>query len=794
MLRRWMCGRPGGGGVSCALMVGSLCCGLGRAQGVALPLLPTSVAYDAAGNLYFADTNRHEVYESTVGGVLTVVAGDGVQGFRGDGGAATSAELNGPQGVAVGADGSLYIADTGNERIRVVRSGVMSTFAGNGDAGFGGDGGAATSAMFRGPNAVAIDATGAVLVSDAGNERVRRISGGLISTVVGNGAQGFSGDGGQAVAAQIDTPMGLAVGPDGRVFVADSHNDRIRVVGMDGRIGTYAGSGVRGLAGDGGPATAAELSLPRGLVVTAGGAVIFADSNNQRIRRVDASGMITTIAGNGVQGAAVDGGTAGAMALNEPRGVGMSGFGAVVYADALNKMVRESVAGGGVYAPAGLSQGRSSKIVLNVGVNGGQVNATASVSGSAGAPQGEVELLDGGTVLAQGMVAGGTVTFAPQAVSAGTHVFSAVYLGDGLNPAATSAAVSSDVGTMVVTATAAPQSAAYGGVVPALTGTLSGVQPADVGNVTAVFTTTADAMSPPGNYPIVATLTGSASSRYSVVLGAASGSVRIVPAASVTVEQPVGQSSYAGLPLLLTANVSSTTRGVPTGVVQFMEGSTVVATGPVVQGVASGTYLLPAAGMHSIVARYGGDADFNASTSMVQTAMVGAIPDFTMGATGNTTQSVAAGQMGTFAVLVGAQGGAFTGAVDLSTSGLPAGATATFAPPQVVPGTSVVNVVMSVQTSAAVARARMWGRYGGVVLSGLLLPWMFVRRRRRGTLRWVAMGAVVVVLGGVSGCGARTLSTAVPIGKTYTVTVKGTATNLVGAVVSHSTQVTLVVD
>ena len=604
MLRLWMDGRARIRAVGGLLTLLALLCGVGAAQGVALPLLPTSVAYDAGGNLYFADTNRHEVYEASLGGVLTVVAGDGVQGFRGDGGAATSAELNSPQGVAVGADGSVYIADTGNERIRVVRGGVMSTFAGNGSVGFGGDGGPALSAMFRGPNALAIDATGALLISDAGNERVRRISAGVITTMVGNGAQGFTGDGGPAVAAQMDTPMGLAVGPDGRVFVADSHNDRIRVVGTDGSIGTFAGSGVRGFSGDGAGATAAELSLPRGLLVTAGGAVIFADSNNQRIRRVDASGRISSIVGNGVQGAALDGSAANAVELNVPRGMAMSGFGAPVYADGLNHMVRESVASGGVYAPAGLSPARSSEVVLRVTTNGGQASVTASVLGLAGTPQGAVELLDGPTVVAQTTLVGGSATFAPQTVSAGTHLFSAVYLGDGLNPAATSATVSGGVGMMVVTATAAPQNGEYGGVIPVLTGTLSGVQPGDLGSVTAVFRTTASVLSPPGVYPIIATLTGPASAKYSLVLGAGSGSLRIVPAGSVTVEQPLAQSSYAGLPLLLTANVSSTTRGVPTGVVQFMDGSAVVATGVVVHGVASGTYLSPGAGMHSIVASY----------------------------------------------------------------------------------------------------------------------------------------------------------------------------------------------
>ena len=217
-----------------------------NAQAVALPLLPASVAYDAAGNLYFADTNRHEVYESSLAGVLSVVAGDGVQGFSGDGGAATSAELDSPQGVAIGPDGTLYIADTGNERVRAVSEGVITTFAGIGSSGFAGDGGAAMSASLRGPNALAIDASGALLVCDAGNERVRRISAGVIQTIAGNGTQGFAGDGGASTSAELDTPMGLAVGAGGQIYVADSHNNRIRVIAANGTISTFAGSGVQG--------------------------------------------------------------------------------------------------------------------------------------------------------------------------------------------------------------------------------------------------------------------------------------------------------------------------------------------------------------------------------------------------------------------------------------------------------------------------------------------------------------------------------------------------------------------
>jgi hypothetical protein len=788
----WL-GRAGGWGVGRLLAGMVVLGGVGLGAQVALPLLPTSVAYDAAGNLFFADTNRHEVYESSLGGVLTVVTGNGVQGFSGDGGAATGAELNSPQGVAVGADGTLYIADTGNERIRVVRAGVISTFAGNGSVGFAGDGGAALGAEFRSPNALVVDAMGALLVSDAGNARVRRISAGVISTVVGNGVQGFGGDGGAAVAAEIDTPMGLAVGADGRVFVADSHNDRIRVVGTDGEIATLAGNGVRGFAGDGGAATAARLSLPRGLMVTAAGMVIFADSNNQRIRMVSVGGVITTIVGSGVQGAVVDGGAAGVGGMNSPRGVAVSGFGSPVYADALSGLVRESVASAGVYLPAGLAPARVSTVTLSALGADGQLNAGATVAGVVGTPQGMVELLDGTGVIGTTTLVGGVATFSALAMSAGTHALSALYLGDGVNPAATSAVVNVGSGAEVITATANGLSLEYGLAIPTLTGVVSGVLAGDTGNVTVVFTSAAVQMSVPGTYAIVATLSGPASAKYSLVVGAGSGSVVISQATTLTVEQPLAQGSYAGLPLLLTAGVSSTTEGTPTGTVQFMEGSTVVATGAVINGVAGGTYLSPGVGLHSIVASYGGDGDFVASTSMAVVTNVGAMPDFTVASSGSATQTVVSGGIANFGMTVGGESGAFTGVVDLSASGLPPLATVSFSPPQVVPGSSLVSVTMSVQTNASVARGRMDRRYWEGMLACLALPWVMLGRRRKMLLRSMVMSCLFAMLGSAVGCGARSIATTLPGEQTYALTVTGTSTNLAGVVVHHAMNVTLVV-
>jgi sugar lactone lactonase YvrE len=768
-----------------------LMCATGLNAQTAPPLLPNGVAYDSAGDLYFVDSHRHQVYESSLGGVLTVVAGSGTQGFAGDNGPATSAQLSAPQGVAIGPDGTLYIADTGNQRIRAVSSGQISTFAGTGIAGFTGDGSSAVSATLHSPTALAIDASGALLVCDTANYRIRRISGGTISTIAGSGVQGFAGDAASALAAQLDTPSGLAVGPDGRIYIADSHNNRIRVITTDGLIRTLAGTGARGYSGDGGAATAAQLALPRGLVVTAGGALVFADSNNQRVRSIDAQGIISTIAGNGVQGSSNDANSAVTSALDTPRGVALSSFGSPVIADASNHEVRESVSNGNLYLPAGLASSRSSTVSLAASATSGQSVASVSVTGSAGTPQGSVTLYDGASLVAQSSLTGGTASFSLSSLASGPHTLRAAYLGDGVNPAATSSVVTVNPGATVVTAVANAETIDYGQPIPELTGTLSGVIPQDVGNVSAVFSTTATPLSSPGSYAITATLTGSASANYTVVLSPSSGSLSIDQANSVTTEQALAQNSYGGLPLVLSAKVVSTTQGTPTGTVQFMDSGTLVATATLIGGTASATYLSPTAGDHTVIASYMGDKDFAASSSQAMSATVGAMPDFALSASSGT-QTISSGGVAAYDLTVGAQPAPFTGVVYLSASGLPAGATATFSPPQTVPGTTSAVVTMSIQTVAS-TQARRHQQVASLLAFCLMLPLALVARRRRCGRQLVTVGAVVLVLSSMVGCGARSISTAALSQQVYTLQVKGTATNLAGNVVTHATSVTLIV-
>jgi len=282
--------------------------------------LPEGVAVDASGNLFIADFGNNRIREVSASGIITTVAGNGSQGFSGDGGLATSASLNQPTDVAVDASGNLFIADDYNNRIRKVSaSGIVTTVAGNGAQGFSGDGGPATSAELYYPNGVAVDASGNLFIAEGGNDRIRKVSAsGIITTVAGNGTYGFSGDGGPATSASLYVPIDVAVDASENLFIADFDNLRIRKVSASGIITTVVGNGTQGFSGDGGPATSAELYHPTGAVVDVSGNLFIADTYNNRIRKVSASGIITTVAGDGIQGFSGDGGPATSAELNQP--------------------------------------------------------------------------------------------------------------------------------------------------------------------------------------------------------------------------------------------------------------------------------------------------------------------------------------------------------------------------------------------------------------------------------------------------------------------------------------------
>ena len=298
------------------------------------------VAVDAVGNVYVGDYWSHRVRKvDAVTGTISTIAGTGEQGYGGDGGPATQAQLRYPSGVTVDGAGNLYIADAGNHRVRKVEAatGTISTIAGTGEWGYGGDGGPATQAQLRYPSGVTVDGAGNVYIADSWNNRIRKVSAftGTISTIAGTGEWGYGGDDGPATQAQLGYPQGVAADGAGNLYISDFRNNRIRKVdAATGTISTIAGTGEWGYSGDGGPATQAQLGYPQGVAVDGAGNLYISDSRNNRIRKVDAAtGTISTIAGSGEWGYSGDGGPATQAQLGYPEGVTVDGAGNLYIAD-----------------------------------------------------------------------------------------------------------------------------------------------------------------------------------------------------------------------------------------------------------------------------------------------------------------------------------------------------------------------------------------------------------------------------------------------------------------------------
>jgi uncharacterized protein (TIGR03437 family) len=352
-------------------------------------LAANAVAVDSAGNLYIGDSLSSRVLKVNSGGTITSLAGNGALSYGGDGGPATKAAFFYPYGVAADGQGNIYIADTNNHRVRRVDSGgTITTVAGNGNPGFSGDGGQATAASLFSPMAVAVDAGGNLYIADSGNFRIRKVSAaGIITTVAGSLLPIFSGDGGPATSAGLFSPGGVAVDTSGNLYIADIGNNRIRKVNTAGTISTVAGNGTKGYSGDGGAATSAELSMTSahiGLAVDATGSLYIADSGNHRVRKVDPTGIITTVAGDGVGGFSGDGSPAVNAGLNNPTDVACDSAGNLYIADTSNNRVRKVTFGAGAAVPSISSNG----IVNGASFQPGIVsNSWATVLGTGLAPK-----------------------------------------------------------------------------------------------------------------------------------------------------------------------------------------------------------------------------------------------------------------------------------------------------------------------------------------------------------------------------------------------------------------------
>jgi uncharacterized protein (TIGR03437 family) len=335
---------------------------------------PAGLAFDAAGNLYVAELGRSLEYPAASGlpyfsdsgrrirkiatsGTITTVAGNGTAEYSGDGSTATAAQLDAPWGVAADSGGNLYVSDSGNHTVRkIASSGIITTVAGTGIRGSTGDGGPATGARLNVPLGIALDGAGNIYVAECFNPRIRKISAaGVITTVAGNGASGYGGDGGPAVNAQLACPHGVAVDASGTLYIADTDNHRLRKVGPDGTISTIAGNGVYGFAGDGGPALNAQLYAPTSLAMDSSGNLYIADTGNGRIRRISRNGAIATVAGCADSGhvSSDDGLAATAAVLSGPQGVAVDAAGNLYIAETQGNHVRRVSASGVISTIAG---------------------------------------------------------------------------------------------------------------------------------------------------------------------------------------------------------------------------------------------------------------------------------------------------------------------------------------------------------------------------------------------------------------------------------------------------------
>ena len=307
-----------------------------RAASAAELVYPNGLAVDASGTLFIADVGAHRIFKLGPDGKLLVVAGTGSAGFAGDGGPAAEARLNAPTDLAFDADGNLLVADAFNHRVRRVdAAGVITTIAGDGK----------TSTLYN-PQSIAVAPDGTLYVADAYNHVVRkRTRDGALSVFAGTEA-GLAGDGGPATKAQLNLPQAVAVAPDGSVYISDSANSRVRRVRPDGTIETVAGSGPgsgeggAGFGGDGGPAVRAKLFSPADLKFNRVGQLYLSDSGNNRVRLIT-HGAIVTVAGSGQAGFGGDGGPALAASLNTPQKLALAPDGSVYVADRANRRVRK---------------------------------------------------------------------------------------------------------------------------------------------------------------------------------------------------------------------------------------------------------------------------------------------------------------------------------------------------------------------------------------------------------------------------------------------------------------------
>ncbi len=757
----------------------------------AVPLLqPLGLAFDPQGNLFFAEAGNHVIRELDATGALRTVAGTAVQGFSGDGGPAVSARLDSPHALAIDPAGNLFLADTHNHCIRRIDAvtRTITTIAGTGLPGFSGDAGPATGAHLASPLGLALRAN-LLYIADSANHRIRRLdlATGLISTVAGTGTENFSGDGGLAAAAALDTPSALALDPAGNLFVADTGNHRVRRVdATTGVITTVAGG-----------TAASALARPVGLVVTSS-TLLIADASQQRILQLDlATGRLAAFAGQGTQAFAGDSGPATTSMLDTPAAIALSPAGSVIIADTGNQRLRQVASDSTITTVAGLGTLVQGSLSLSGASTQsyGSTTLLAAFSTSTG-DQGTVLLFDvnsgSPTLIAQSVLTSSLVHFNLPTLAAGSHHLLATLAGDATHQAAQSQTLSLTISPIPLTATlTAPATLLYGQPIPPPAATLTGVLTADSAHLAAVLTTTAIPPSAPGLYPIHMALTGSSAPNY--VLTNADVTFTIAKAPVVIT---LTQSGSA-----LTAHVASSTSGSPTGSISLLTSAGTRLTTVLLD--AAGTATLSVAdlanGAYTLTAIYSGDFNFLSAQSPALNLTVGAPalpPDFSLGLPALTAQTIDSGATARFTFAIQTAGTtSLAGPILLSASPLPAGFAANFDPPVIPPGGAVTSFTLSVVTPRALAAnsppQHAHTRPGPAALTGLLPLLLLGLRSPRRRFLLASLAALALC-----GCGARINSAATSAGNspaTYPITLTATTTNLDGSILRHTATVTLTV-
>jgi sugar lactone lactonase YvrE len=835
--------------------------GNGGAASKATLSAPSAVALDDSGNVYIADTANSAIRQvSALNGTITTVAGTGTAGYSGDGGAASAATLRMPAGIVVDSFGNLYIADTANNVVREVVNGTITTIVGTG----------ATAGALASPTGLAIDASGNLYIADTANNAVRKWSNGTLTLVAGTGVAGSSRDGGPATSARLNSPTGVAVDAAGDLYIADSGNQRVRSVSAQSSvISTVAGTGTAGSTGSGGAATAAQLNTPTRVTLDSAGRVYIADTANNRIARIDsavpafafgsvnvgtqtapqtavltnfgnlnlaisaltipagftqtASGgtdctatstltpggacMISVVfqpaakqgySGNvtitdnalnnasSMQSFAVSGlGTipsvpttitikAGNIQTTNPlapfatplqvvitdqNGVAVSGVSVTfntpatgatgTFTGATNIAIVTTDATGTATAPTLTAQATLGQFSVSAAVAviptaatftetiagkpsvrlavslspstspqtyGTAVTLTASLTPATfngSVPSGTITFLDAGTSIGTATLNNATasLTITPPATSTTAHMYSASYSGDANFSASTNAnTVALAVNPLSITATATPVTTVYSPLAapsPAvsLTGTLNGVLPADQANVTATYTSAGlkftsgmiAGTSVVGVYPITAILVSNATAN-NYMLASTSGQVTITKAGTVDVLTTSNATPGQGSAVTFTATITSLTTGTPTGSVSFYSGATLLGTSALNTGVATFTTSALLLGSDAIASAYSGDTNYTASSSPAVNVVV-SVPGFSLTST-NASVSVAQGDSA-YLPLTLSTVGSFTGTVNLTCSGLPANAACIFVPASYTTSATVASVPGIVQLVTA---------------------------------------------------------------------------------------------